>query len=289
MPDIWGIGAILSKLMLYVGIGGSTGLLIIRAAFADLVSPISDKMRVQVALLAGLALAASVLGFMLRGAALTGGADGMTDPEMLGLLWQTPVGDALIYRIIGAVLIIVGVFIPRVGQWIAFAGGLLALWSFVQIGHVPELEPTGVRSLLLLHLLGIAFWIGILGPLHALSRQPEHLGNAATLGHRFGQAASVIVPALILAGLLMAWMLLGNMWALVTTGYGQTLLIKLALVGAVLTLAAANKLRFVPAMQSGDEKAARHLARSIEIETVVILMVFIVTATLTSVLTLPNS
>lgn len=116
MPDIWGMGAILSKLMLYVGIGGATGLLIIRAAFADLVSPLRDKMRVQVALLAGLALAGSVLGFMLRGAALTGEADGMTDPEMLGLLWQTPVGDVLIYRITGAVLIICGVFIPLSGN-----------------------------------------------------------------------------------------------------------------------------------------------------------------------------
>ncbi|MFY2825146.1 copper resistance D family protein [Ruegeria sp. MALMAid1280] len=288
MPDIWGIGVILSKLMLYVGIGGAAGLLIIRAAFADIVSPLSDRMRVQVALLAGLALAASVLGFMLRGAALTGGADGMTDPEMLGLLWQTPVGDVLVFRIIGTVLIIGGVFFPLVGQWIALAGGMLALWSFARIGHVPELEVTGVRFLLLLHLLGIAFWIGILGPLHFLSRQPEHLGNAATLGHRFGQAASVLVPALILAGLLMAWVLLGDLWALTTTGYGQTLLIKLALVGAVLTLATANKLYFVPAMQAGDEKAARHLARSIEIETAVILVVLAATATLTSVLTLPN-
>ncbi|MDA7966211.1 CopD family protein [Ruegeria sp.] len=288
MPDIWGLGAILSKLMLYVGIGGSTGLLIVRAAFADLVTPLVDKMRVQAAQLAGLALAGSVLGFMLRGAALTGGADGMTDPEMLGLLWQTPVGDVLVYRFVGTVLIIVGAFMPLIGQWIALAGGLIALWSFAQIGHVPELEVTGVRFLLLLHLLGVAFWIGILGPLRALSQRPEHLNSAAMLGHRFGQAASIIVPALILAGLLMAWMLLGDLWALTTTGYGQTLLVKLALVGAILTLAAANKLRFVPAMQAGDEKAARHLARSIESETVVILMVLVATAALTSVLTLPN-
>lgn len=288
MPDIWGIGAILSKLMLYVGIGGTTGLLIIRAVFADLVLPLGDKMRVQIAMLAGLALAGSVLGFMLRGAALTGGADGMTDPEMLGLLWQTPVGDVLIYRVVGAVLIIFGIFIPLVGQWVAFAGGLFALWSFAQVGHVPALEKTGVRLLLLLHLLGVAFWIGILGPLRALSQRPEYLNNAAMLGHRFGQAASIIVPVLILAGLLMAWMLLGDMWALMTTSYGQTLLIKLALVGAVLMLAAANKLRFVPAMQSGDKKAARHLVRSIEIEAVIILVILAATATLTSVLTLPN-
>ena len=288
MPDISGIAAILSKLMLYVGIAGSVGLVIIRAAFSDLVSPLSDKMQVQAAILAALALAASVLGFMLRGAALTGGADGMTDPEMLGLLWQTPVGDVLVYRVVGAALIIIGVFTSLVGQWISLAGGLIALWSFAQIGHVPELETTSVRLLLLLHLLGIAFWIGVLGPLRTLSRQPEQLARAAALGHRFGQAAAVIVPVLILAGLLMAWLLLGDLQALVTTGYGQTLLIKLVLVGALLTLAAANKLRFIPAMQAGDDKAARHLARSIEIETAVILVVLAVTATLTSVLTLPN-
>ncbi|PSL14537.1 copper resistance D family protein [Shimia abyssi] len=288
MPDIWGIAAIYAKLILYVGLAGSVGLVIIRAVFADLVSPISDRMRVQAVLLAGLALAASVLGFMLRGAALTGGADGMTDPEILGLLWQTPVGDVLVYRMAGAVLIIIGVFIPLSGQWIVLAGGLITLWTFAQIGHVPELETTGVRVLLLLHLLGIAFWIGVLGPLRALSRRPEHIASAATLGHRFGQAASVIVPGLILAGLLMAWLLLGDLRALVATGYGQTLLIKLVLVGAILSLAAANKLRFVPAMQAGDDKAAHHLARSIEIETAVILLVLAATATLTSVLTLPN-
>jgi putative copper resistance protein D len=288
MLDIWGIAAILAKLMLYIGLAGSVGLVIIRTAFADLVSPVSDRIRTREALFAAFALVAAILGFMLRGAALTGGADGMTDPEMLGLLWQTPVGDVLVYRVAGTVLIIIGVFTPLVGQWIALAGGVIALWSFTQIGHVPELETTGVRLLLLLHLLGVAFWIGILGPLRTLSRRPEHLTSAATLGHRFGQAASLIVPGLILAGLLMAWLLLGDLRALVVTGYGQTLLIKLVLVGAVLTLAAANKLRFVPAMQAGDDNAARHLARSIEIETAVILVVLAATATLTSVLTLPS-
>ncbi|GAA6165485.1 hypothetical protein NBRC116590_31890 [Pelagimonas sp. KU-00592-HH] len=288
MPDIWGIAAILAKLMLYIGVAGSVGLVIIQAAYADLVSPVSDRMRTRAALFAALALVAATVGFILRGAALTGGADGMTDPEMLGLLWQTPVGNVLTYRFAGAVLIIIGVFTPLVGQWIALAGGLIALWSFTQIGHVPELETTGVRLLLLLHLLGIAFWIGVLGPLRTLSRWPEHIASAATLGHRFGQAAAVIVPGLILAGLLMAWLLLGDLRSLVATGYGQTLLIKLLLVGVTLTLAAANKLRFVPAMQARDDKAARHLARSIEIETAVILVVLAATATLTSVLTLPN-
>jgi len=190
----------------------------------------------------------------VRGGAATGRANGMIDPEMLGLLWQTPVGNVQVYRVANTVLTIVGVFMSLVGQRIALVGGLIALFSFVQIGHVPELKLRSVRLLLLLHILGIAFWIGVLGLLSALSQRPEYRSNAAVLEHRFGQAASVIVPALIAAELLIAWMLLGHLCALTTTGYGQTLLIKLALVGAVLTLAVANKLRFVPAMQAGTRK-----------------------------------
>lgn len=288
MPDIWGTAAIITKLLLYVGVAGASGLILIRAAYPELTAPLKNKMRSRAVLLALLALVTAIVGFMLRGASLTGGIDGMIEPEMLGLLWQTPVGSALLYRVTGISLIIAGLLIPNIGQWIALIGSLVALWSFAQIGHVPDLETIGVRILLLLHLAGIAFWIGILDPLRSLSRWPEQIENAALLGHRFGQAAAVIVPALVLAGLLMAWLLLGDLWLMTSTGYGQALAMKLLLVGLVLSLAAANKIRFVPAMQAGDKKAARHLARSIEIETIVILLVLASTATLTSVLTLPN-
>ncbi|MEL0437324.1 copper resistance D family protein [Phycobacter sp. K97] len=288
MPDIWETAAILAKLLLFIGILGATGLVIIRMAFADLVSPVVGRMRRQATGLAGLSIMASAFGFMLRGAALTGGADGMSDPEILGLLWQTPAGDVLILRLLGAGMIILGLWVDRFGNWIALCGGLVALWSFAQIGHILEAPVMGVQALLFLHLVGISFWIGVLGPLRDLSRQPEHLDRAARLGHGFGQIAMVSVPAVLLAGVAMAWLLLGDPRALVTTGYGQTLLVKLALVAAVLMLATANKLRFVPAMQTGDHRAAGHLVRSIEFEAALILAALLVTAVLTSVLTLPN-
>lgn len=288
MLDIWEIAAILSKLALYVGLLSSVGLVMIRAAYPAFVDPIWAHVQTQAIGLAILALLAAVLGFMLRGAALTGGVDGMTDPEMLGLLWTTPVGDVLVYRIVGTLMIALGPIIPRLGIFVSLAGGTLALWSFTQIGHVPELEQIGLRFLLLLHLLAVAFWIGVLGPLRRLSRVPEQLKNASDLGHRFGQAATLIVPVLMLAGALMAWLILGDLTALITTGYGLTLLLKLALVGVILGLAAAHKLRFIPQMRAGDRHAADHFARSIKIETLVMLGVLITTATLTSVMTLPN-
>lgn len=287
MPDIWEGVAILVKLLLYIGILGATGLVIIRMLFADLVSPVAERMRRQAIGLAGLAVLASAFGFMLRGAALTGGADGMTDPEMLGLLWQTSVGDVLVLRLLGAALIMLGLLVSRFGSWIALSGGFLALWSFARIGHIPEMPVTGVQGLLFLHLLGISVWVGVLGPLRDLSRWPDHLGSAARLGHRFGQVAMVAVPALLLAGVVMAWLLLGDLQALVATGYGRALLLKLVLVASVLALAAANKLRFVPAMQAADHRAARHLVRAIEVEATLIVVVLAVTAALTSVLTLP--
>lgn len=288
MPDIWNQAAILTKLLLYVGALGASGLVIVQIAFATATSSLTQRLRRRAIALASLALVASLLGFMLRGAALTGGADGMTDPEMLGLLWQTPVGEALLYRLAGAALIIVGCLISRFGQWGALVGCVLLLWSFAQIGHLADIGPFFVRLLLLLHLLGVAFWIGVLPPLHRLSRTPDHLSQAAQLGHQFGQAAMIIVPALLLAGLVMGWLLTGTLAALFSTGYGQVLMIKLAFVVVVLILAAANKLRFVPTMQAGDANAARHLARSIQIETAVILVVLAATATLTSVLSLPS-
>ena len=117
---------------------------------------------------------------------------------------------------------------------------------------------------------------------------PEHLTDAAELGHRFGQTAALVVSVLIGAGLWMVLLLIGNLQGLLFTGYGQALLFKVFLVGLLLILAAANKFRFVPAMQSGEARAARHLARSIEVEAIVVLVVLATTATLTSVLTLPS-
>ena len=288
MPDIWEVASIIVKLALYLGIIGSVGLTMISISFAELVAPLNALIRSLTVGLAGLAVFATLLSFMLRGAALTGGGDGMIDPEMLGLLWTTQVGDVLVFRLLGITMILVGQFVPRIGQWIALVGGTLALWSFTQIGHVPQIEQAGVRFLLLLHLLGISFWVGVLGPLRELSRDPDSHQRAALLGHRFGQTALLIVPISIIAGVLMAWLILGNISALFTTGYGLALLAKMALVGLVLIMAAVNKLRFVPAVQSGDPLAARHLARSIEIETLLILVVLGATATLTSILPLPN-
>ena len=99
-----------------------------------------------------------------------------------------------------------------------------------------------------------AFWIGILAPLRSLAA--GSLKEAAALGRRFGRIAGVTVPVLIAAGIVLAWRLVGDLPALVATGYGLALLAKVTGVGVLLAAAAANRLRFVPAMERGNEQAA---------------------------------
>lgn len=281
MPDILGLAAIAAKLALYLGVLAATGTVIAALTFR------LERYRDLAVGFASLGTFAALVVFSLRGASLTGDASGMFDMEMLALLWGTPVGTALAYRLIGLGLLLTGLFLRRAGLWVALFGGILALWSFDHVGHIPDRESALLDIALTLHLIAVAFWIGILTPLKRLTSQVETHGMAADVGHRFGIIASVTVPALIILGGYMGYQLVGSLPALIGTGYGQALIIKVLLVGSLLGLAAVNKLRFIPALRSGNAAAAKHLSKSISIEWLVILIVFGVTAVLTTNLTLP--
>ncbi|MDE0256146.1 MAG: CopD family protein [Rhodospirillaceae bacterium] len=282
MPDTWELASTLAKFLLYFGVLGSIGLVLVRIVFARETRGLHGDSVRRATALAALALLAAGIGFALKGAAMTGELSGMTDPEMLGLLWQTPAGTAFAYRVAGLGLVLVGLRLAGIGLPIAAAGGLLALWSFSRIGHVSDAGALWLEFLLLLHLAGAAFWIGILSPLRTLSGAPESLSLAAGLGYRFGRIAAITVPLLIAAGIVMAWRLLGSVEALLETGYGLTLLAKIGVVACLLAAAAANKLRFVPAMTAGDRRAAVALRRSIAVEWAAICLVLLVTAALTT-------
>lgn len=282
MPDIWGLAAIVTKLALYVGVLTTSGTVMAALIFR------LERYRDLALKFASLGLVAAFLTFSLRGANLTGDVSGLTDPEMLGLLWTTPVGTALAYRVVGLGLLIAGLFVERVGVWVSVLGGIIALWSFIQVGHIPDHDQALLDIALMLHLMAVALWIGILTPLKRLASTPETFSTTAHIGHLFGHVATVTVPALIIAGGYMAYVLVGSFTALFYTGYGQALILKLVLIAGLLGLAAANKLRFIPNLRAGDPTAATHLSKSITVEWLLILAVLAVTAFLTSNLTLPT-
>lgn len=282
MPDLWGVASVATKFALYLGVLTAVGTVFVTTLFR-----LARYRRFTIGF-ALLGSVATVFSFLLAGAALTGNASGMTDPEMLGLLWSTPVGTAVALRMAGLGLLIIGLFLGRVGMMLSLFGGGLALWSFVTIGHIPDRGNPALNIVLLFHLAAISVWIGVLTPLRSLSLDVRRVADAADMGHRFGKIAAWFVPLLILAGVYMSYALVGSLSALFGTGYGQVLIIKVLFVAGLLALAAANKLRFVPQMNGGDPVAADHLAKSILYEWWGIVAVLLTTAVLTSVLTLPS-
>jgi copper transport protein len=119
------------------------------------------------------------------------------------------------------------------------------------------------RSSLFLHGIGVAYWVGALAPLAVMvGRRADGLTSVL---HRFSALALPVVGLLVLTGLGLSVIQLERFGALLETGYGILLSIKLALVVLLLALAALNRLYLTPAI-AADADQTRALWRSIVLE-----------------------
>ena len=287
MPDAWELAAIAAKSVLYFGALTSSGLVIVRFLFASLVTDILPSIRRFALFCSALGLTAALASFALRGATLTGDASGITDANILQMMWQTPVGTALSFRTGGLSLMMLGLLLGGFGWVMALFGAAGALWSFSTIGHVADEAASWTNFVLFFHLVAVSIWIGILFPLGRLANQAKTAFIAGKLGHRFGQIAAVVVPLLVFAGFLLSWQLVGSWTALYTTSYGITLLLKLASVAGLLALGALNKIHIVPRIVTNDLAARRSLTRMLKLEWIAFTFVFVATTTLTTLFAVP--
>ncbi|MEM7615980.1 MAG: copper-binding protein, partial [Pseudomonadota bacterium] len=99
-PDPWALAAIAAKTLMYLGIFTSTGLVLAQIVFATPLRPLASWIARRAAIFATLGLIGTIAAYSLRGAQLTGNAMGLIDPVMLGLLWDTAVGEVLRLRCI---------------------------------------------------------------------------------------------------------------------------------------------------------------------------------------------
>ncbi|KKO46512.1 hypothetical protein WG68_04140 [Arsukibacterium ikkense] len=148
------------------------------------------------------------------------------------------------------------------------------LVSFTFTGHMVS-TPWYGKLALLLHLLTISLWMGSLLPLWQLTRIAETKTLASVMDN-FGKLAMVFVGVLLVMGVVMLQMLLGDLRLLWQTAYGQTLLIKLTLVTLLLGLGASNKLLLVP--QLAKPNAVKRLRAVIGIEIFTGMLVLGITA-----------
>jgi putative copper resistance protein D len=145
-------------------------------------------------------------------------------------------------------------------------GGALAATSFAWTGHVHALpEHLGTSMLLMLHLVCAAFWLGALAPLFSVIGDADPARGAA-LAQRFGHIALWLVALLMIAGAVVLAQLLDSFSDLWRSDYGRLVCLKIALVAAMLSCAALNKLYLAPALTAGGARGAVRLRRSIAVE-----------------------
>jgi putative copper resistance protein D len=289
---IWNTVIVLSKIVFYVGFACISGYTFFRQVFEQSEShnnlAIANLKWIRGSIVIAL-LANGVWFFASTGAMAEEGIQGALSPDMLAIIWDSSVGDGTLLRGLGLVLAIFAITLHLKFQSVALINSikqsLLGLslivlsYTFSLFGHVSEL---GVfeKVLLMLHVLVMAWWFGALFPLKQACHEQDY-EQLYSVMDKFGRQASIAVSLLLIAGLWLAFQLVGNVEELFSSSYGQTLLLKLALVTSILGIAAKHKLKLVPQLKNNNGREA--LYKSISIEMVVAFAILSVTAGLTSV------
>jgi copper transport protein len=140
-----------------------------------------------------------------------------------------------------------------------------------------------VQFAVALHVLAASIWLGglvALGITLRARRRASDLVGGAIVVRRFSIVMSSTVAVLIAAGVVLTWLLLGSVGRLVTTDYGLVLSAKIALAAVVVTVAAFNQRRLVPAVVARSTRGWQMLARTVLVEQAALLVVVSLTAVL---------
>lgn len=235
---------------------------------------------VRISALTGAVLLAAQ--YLLEPARMAGVLSGIFDAQLQSFALHSRAAVVVGIRLLALVLVAAAVGCGgTVRRFIAVAGAVLIALSFPAIGHTAE-HAAGwwMMPLLAVHVLVVEFWFGALLAL-VLIADHEPPGVAAHIVARFSRIAFWLVPLIFVAGLLISLKLLPDMGALLQP-YGWGLIIKVAVFSALMGLAALNKWRLGPALARGEAPARLALRRSITMEWVLITLVLMLTAILTS-------
>ena len=227
-------------------------------------------LRQQIRLVAsiGFAIAAAtgVVWFQLQAAAISGlpFGEAMTSDVLSTVLNETQFGLVSKVRLVLAVILATCLAYDRFVQarWLALGSALGFIAAIAWTGHAGStLGELGNLHLTAdaLHLIAAAAWIGGLVPL-ALLLAPRRRNQdfawaslARDAAQRFSTLGIVSVGTLLVTGIVNAWILVGSIHALIVTGYGQLLLVKLVVFAIMLGFAATNRFWLTPRLASWSE------------------------------------
>lgn len=287
--EIWIVLNPIIKFLLYIAVFGSVGTLVFIFHFYRLLTPLqldycssTSQKFTKVGVLVSFISILSIPGNM------SGDLIGIIDINMVNLSIDTLALKASLLLFIGFILIY---FLPINFKKIFFIGNTLAifiiLFSFIVIGHSTK---GGIltQSLVTIHLIGLSYWIGSLLPLKKMCNIAD-FKELKTITHSFGNYAVFYILALLIAGSIFSFILISDISNLFNTIYGNVLMIKMLFAMLLISLGALNKLFLVPRLDINNATTIIKLKRSINVEMIIVLIIFFLTSLLTTSLTLPMS
>jgi copper transport protein len=162
--------------------------------------------------------------------------------------------------------------------------GLLALSPLPFSGHTrAESDAALVMAVDGMHLVAGSVWLGgLVGLAIVLPGLAGRRELAAALVSRFSTTAATVLAALVLSGAFLAWRIVGSWSGLVHSGYGQLLLVKVAVAATAAALAGYNRFRLLPLLEGARGfhdrlGAGRSVTRTASAEAVALVGVLLVT------------
>jgi copper transport protein len=275
----WVLPTYLNRVLLYASmlLAAGSALLLLVMNWPASVEP---GLRRQGRIAAIVAVVAFVVSMAVGGADIVAGGPGAL---FSGAAWSAAMKSTLS---LSAAIGIPGALLAawafgRRAEWALWTSFALLVASFLVTGHAATAVPVWLAATNVgLHLVGGAFWFAAFAPLIATSKVstgPE----AGRVMDQFSSRAVWLVGLVLLSGVVISWIQVRAPANLTSTDYGQRLLVKLGLVAAVLAIAFWNKSRLTPALANGGDGAGAKMARSIRIESVVMLLIVGAAASLT--------
>jgi copper transport protein len=182
---------------------------------------------------------------------------------------------------IGAV-VLVDLWPARWSLWVLGATGVAAVLVHVLAGHAASPSSVWLLNVVVqwAHMAAVGVWVGGLFWLVLGLRDRDHDQRVAAVA-AFTRIATMTLVVVLATGLARALVEVGSASALFGTGYGQVLILKVALVAGLVALGALNHFFWVPAVRGdGGEPAERRFGLNSRGELAVALCVLAATAVL---------
>lgn len=187
----------------------------------------------------GLLLVAEPVGLLGQSASLAN--EQLFNPDVLADILASSFGQVMTERLGAAILLWVLLGVDRDNKLLKW--GVTALYLGLAIVDGQTSHAVISNSVWLgwpantVHLAAMGLWVGGLASLVAVWKIPQVDAQKGVIIWRFGRVAGIALAWLVGTGLLMAWLRLVRWQDLWLNLYGQTLLVKIGALAAVVTLA----------------------------------------------------